>query len=171
MKCSAAVLLVLAACARPAPPVPAAPTSELAFARLSVPPPVAAVALALSVELRVACKVHDVASVADAPKLGSGAGTLSANEVVALQLLATCFTTGPLAGRTIRLVGRADPRGRSSSNMTLGEKRANAVLGVLIGCGLPLEKIITRSRGGKDANGTDDEEWQVDRRVDIDVSR
>ena len=42
-----------------------------------------------------------------------------------LQQIATCVTTGPLRGKTLKLVGRADPRGEVEYNMGLGEHRAD----------------------------------------------
>ena len=44
-----------------------------------------------------------------------------------LDQVATCFSSGPLKGRTLKLVGHADPRGGSDYNMTLGQSRADAV--------------------------------------------
>ena len=52
-----------------------------------------------------------------------------------LDQVATCFTTGPLKGRTLKLVGHADPRGGSDYNMTLGQSRADAVADYIIGQG------------------------------------
>jgi peptidoglycan-associated lipoprotein len=84
-----------------------------------------------------------------------------------LDLVAKCFTTGPLKGRGLKLVGHADPRGETEYNFVLGASRADAVGGYLSGKGLDKAKIATTSRGEMDATGTDEAGWARDRRVDI----
>lgn len=84
-----------------------------------------------------------------------------------LKKLATCFTTGPLKGRQMNLVGHADPRGEDEYNMLLGGRRADNVKGAIIGAGMDQAKVSSTSRGEMDATGTDDASWVEDRRVDI----
>jgi|SRR5690606_24355488 len=84
-----------------------------------------------------------------------------------MKKLAECFTTGPLKGRTMRLVGHADPRGEAEYNMVLGGRRADNVAGALKREGLPQNQVTTTSRGELDARGTDEDSWAKDRRVDI----
>jgi peptidoglycan-associated lipoprotein len=84
-----------------------------------------------------------------------------------MKKLAECFTTGPLKGRTMRLVGHADPRGEAEYNMVLGGRRADNVAGALTREGLPQNQVTTTSRGELDARGTDEDSWAKDRRVDI----
>ncbi len=84
-----------------------------------------------------------------------------------LDQVATCFISGPLKGRTIKLVGHADPRGTSEYNMTLGQKRADEVSGYLGGKGLDKGKRESSTRGALDATGTDEPTWARDRRVDV----
>jgi peptidoglycan-associated lipoprotein len=81
--------------------------------------------------------------------------------------LVTCFTTGPLKGRQLKLVGHADPRGGSDYNMTLGQSRADAVRDYITGHGMDKAKTDSTSRGAMDATGTDEPSWARDRRVDI----
>lgn len=81
--------------------------------------------------------------------------------------LVTCFTTGPLKGRQLKLVGHADPRGGSDYNMTLGQSRADAVKDYIIGHGMDKSKTDSTSRGAMDATGTDEPSWARDCRVDI----
>ena len=81
--------------------------------------------------------------------------------------LATCFSTGPLRGREMRLIGHADPRGDEEYNMLLGEKRADNVKGYIVKRGLAAEKVSVTSRGEMDAQGTDEASWANDRRVDV----
>jgi peptidoglycan-associated lipoprotein len=84
-----------------------------------------------------------------------------------LSQLARCFTSGPLAGRKMGLVGHADPRGEDEYNMLLGERRATSVKGAISAEGLAPDKINTSSRGEMDATGTDEATWARDRRVDV----
>ncbi len=81
--------------------------------------------------------------------------------------LVTCFTTGPLKGRVLKLVGHADPRGGSDYNMALGQSRSDAVQQYLVGHGMDKGKTDSSSRGAMDATGTDEDSWARDRRVDI----
>ena len=84
-----------------------------------------------------------------------------------LNKLVTCFTTGKLSGRTMRLVGHADPRGEAEYNMVLGGKRADNVKVYLAAQGLPDRQEETTSRGEMDATGQDEPSWSEDRRVDV----
>jgi peptidoglycan-associated lipoprotein len=77
------------------------------------------------------------------------------------------MTSGPLAGKNIQLVGRADPRGEAEYNMNLGAIRANAVEHYLAQLGVSGSRLATTSRGALDAQGHDDATWAVDRRVDL----
>ncbi len=81
--------------------------------------------------------------------------------------LSTCFTSGPLAGRQMNLVGHADPRGEPEYNMVLGGKRAENVKSFLVQKGMSTDKVETTSRGELDASGTDESSWAQDRRVDV----
>jgi peptidoglycan-associated lipoprotein len=84
-----------------------------------------------------------------------------------LDELAACFTHGPMAGRTLRLVGHADPRGAAEYNTALGQSRADAVAGYLGQKGLGRGQTTTTSRGAMDAVGRDETGWAHDRRVDV----
>jgi peptidoglycan-associated lipoprotein len=89
------------------------------------------------------------------------------DDATVLQSVVTCFTSGPLKGRTLRLVGHADPRGGSDYNMTLGQSRADSVKGYMLGQGMDKSKTDSSSRGAMDATGTDEPTWARDRRVDM----
>lgn len=84
-----------------------------------------------------------------------------------LDKLAQCFTSGPLAGRSMRLVGHADPRGDDDYNMALGGRRSGSVKKYLVGAGLKDPQAETTSRGEMDAQGVDEGTWAKDRRVDV----
>jgi len=84
-----------------------------------------------------------------------------------LDQVAVCFTTGPLKGRQLKLVGHADPRGGSDYNMTLGQSRADSVAKYMLGKGMDKGKTDSSSRGAMDATGGDEPSWARDRRVDV----
>jgi peptidoglycan-associated lipoprotein len=90
-----------------------------------------------------------------------------ADDARVLEQVATCFSTGPLKGRTLKLVGHADPRGGSEYNDTLGQKRADSVKDYILGKGMDKSKAESTSRGAMDATGTDEPSWARDRRVDV----
>ena len=107
------------------------------------------------------------ANVEEAPKFDFDSEQLSESEKAVLEQVAKCLTTGPLKGRAVDLVGRADPRGETEYNMTLGAKRARAAHTFLAGLGVANDKLFDTSRGELDATGTDEGGWKRDRRVDI----
>lgn len=92
---------------------------------------------------------------------------LQAHETTVLEQVAQCFSTGPLKGRSMRLVGHADPRGEPEYNFVLGNSRADSVAGFLKGKGVEKSKMDTTSRGELDATGVDESGWAKDRRVDV----
>jgi peptidoglycan-associated lipoprotein len=118
--------------------------------------------IAISDDIKKACGIAD----ADAYFAYDSANVRPQDQAI-LQKLATCFTSGPLKGRTMRLVGHADPRGDEEYNMVLAGRRADNVKGAIAGAGLDSSKMATTSRGELDATGTDESGWERDRRVDI----
>jgi peptidoglycan-associated lipoprotein len=122
--------------------------------------------LALSAELLAACKL-DFGSVDSAPKFAFDESTLTADDQLALRAIAACVTTGPLAGRSLGLVGHADPRGEAEYNMTLGANRASNAGNFLSAAGVTASVISESSRGKLDATGTSEDGWLQDRRVDV----
>ena len=107
----------------------------------------------------------------EAPKFDYDTDALTQGEKNILEAIAKCLTSGPLKGRAVDLVGRADPRGETEYNMTLGAKRARSVHTFLGGLGVSGEKLRDTSRGELDAKGTDEEGWRRDRRVDVRLSK
>jgi len=175
MKYAAVIVLsslaLATACASDPPPPPAAPT---ATAAPSTPPPAPPKALEkpgdiptqsninISDEIRKACGITDT----EAFFAYDSANVRAADKAV-LKKLADCFSTGPLKGREMRLVGHADPRGEEEYNMVLGGRRADNVKGAIAAEGLSAAKIATTSRGKLDATGSDEAGWAKDRRVDV----
>jgi peptidoglycan-associated lipoprotein len=116
----------------------------------------------ISDEIRKACGITD----AEAFFAYDSANVREQDKAV-LTKLATCFTTGPLKGREMRLVGHADNRGEEDYNMLLGQKRADNVKDAIVSAGMTAAKALTTSRGELDATGADEASWSKDRRVDI----
>jgi len=116
----------------------------------------------ISDEIKRACGISD----AEARFAFNSASVREADRVI-LKKLAVCFSTGPLKGREMRLVGHADPRGESEYNMVLGDRRASNVKDAIANEGLAAGSIATTSRGEMDATGTDEASWSRDRRVDV----
>lgn len=77
------------------------------------------------------------------------------------------LTRGPLRDRSVRLVGRADPRGTDEYNLALGTRRAQAVRTYLQRLGVSAARLNPTTRGDLDAVGDDERGWQRDRRVDL----
>ncbi len=160
-------LIVLAACGSEPKPVAQAPTPPPAAATTPPPPEKAGDVptrsnINISDDIRKACGITD----ADAYFAYDSANVRPQDQAI-LQKLANCFSTGPLKGRTMRLVGHADPRGDEEYNMVLGGRRADNVKGAIVNAGLSSSKIATTSRGEMDATGTDEPGWEKDRRVDV----
>ena len=110
-------------------------------------------------------------NIEEAPKFDYDSESLTQGERNVLEAIAKCLTVGALKGRAVDLVGRADPRGETEDNMTLGAKRARSVHTFLGGLGVPGEKLRDTSRGELDAKGTDEEGWRKDRRVDVRLTK
>ena len=120
--------------------------------------------------LNVAKEIMDACSISapdHAPKFDFDSADLSSSEKQVLDQIAKCMTSGPLKGKSVKLVGRADPRGEQEYNMELGENRASGVKKYLAGMGVEAQRMALTSRGALDATGSDEEGWRKDRRVDI----
>lgn len=116
----------------------------------------------ISDEIKAACGISDAEAF-----FAYDSANIRAQDKAVLEKLATCFTTGKLKGREMRLVGHADNRGEDDYNMMLGQRRADNVKGAIVTAGMTASKALTTSRGELDATGADEASWQKDRRVDI----
>lgn len=106
-------------------------------------------------------------TVENAPKFDFDNDQLTPDEKNILEQVAKCLTTGPLKGRAVQLVGRADPRGTTEYNMGLGARRAHNTKEFLANLGVGQSQMNETSRGELDATGTDENGWRKDRRVDV----
>jgi peptidoglycan-associated lipoprotein len=122
--------------------------------------------VSVSSELVRVCKIQ-FGNVDRAPKFDFDNSSLLPQDRNVLEQIARCVTTGPLAGRRLTLVGRADPQGTVEYNFALGERRAASVTSYLGALGVDKAKMVETSRGELDAVGRDEAGWQRDRRVDI----
>lgn len=121
-----------------------------------------------SKELAQACALH-FDSKPKAPKFAFDRFALLPEDRDVLEQVATCITTGPLRGRSVELVGRADPRGTEEYNLALGTRRAGTVRDYLERLGVTDRQLAETTRGALDATGTDEAGWHVDRRVDLEL--
>ncbi len=120
----------------------------------------------VSRDLALLCSIQ-VNDVSRAPKFDYDEAALLPEDRDVLEQVARCVTTGPMKDRKLLLVGRADPRGETEYNMVLGQNRADTVRDYLLHLGVAYEKLGGTTRGELDAQGTDEDGWKLDRRVDI----
>jgi peptidoglycan-associated lipoprotein len=135
----------------PTPPPPEKPGDDPRQSTINV-----------SDEIKAACGITDAEA-----KFAFDSAKVRSGDQPVLNKLVQCFTTGKLSGRTMRLVGHADPRGEAEYNMVLGGKRADNVKSYLVAQGLAERQSETTSRGEMDSTGTDESTWAEDRRVDV----
>lgn len=165
---------LLAACGSDPKPPPAAPAGGN-DAPLAAPAPVSQPAADQGVDdnpnrgnINVSDSIREKCGLErDEAYFGYDSAQVTGKARDVLKKIADCFTSGPMKGESMKLVGHADPRGDEDYNLTLGEKRAASVSQVLQSLGLDGKQITTSSRGELDAKGTDEASWAEDRRVDI----
>jgi len=122
--------------------------------------------LAISSEIVQLCGIKATSS-GTAPKFAFDRAELSDDDHAILQQLATCMRTGPLQGKGVDLIGRADRRGTEEYNLALGSRRARSADDYLQALGVNKTQLSQTTRGALDATGTDESGWANDRRVDI----
>jgi len=85
-----------------------------------------------------------------------------------MQVLTDCMLTGPLKGKTIKLIGHTDPRGTPGYNEKLGAERAERVKRYLVTHGVEANRVQVESHGEGQAS-TAPKDWAKDRRVEIEL--
>jgi peptidoglycan-associated lipoprotein len=163
----AATIILLTACSKDAPPAevaePAPAPAEAAAPTEEKPGDDPAQSdINISDEIKKACGLTETEA-----HFAYNSANVQESDRTVMKKLAECFTTGKLKGRTMQLVGHADPRGEPEYNMVLGGRRADNVAGAITREGLPEAQVTTTSRGELEARGTDEATWAKDRRVDI----
>ena len=123
--------------------------------------------LALSGDIVQMCNIKVAAGDTAAPTFDYNKEELHPDDRAVLDQLATCLMTGALKGRSVELIGRADPRGTSEYNLGLGSRRASSVSTYLQRLGVGQPQLGVTTRGSIDATGTDESGWAKDLRVDI----
>lgn len=119
-------------------------------------------------KIRISQQVQDLCGIsADQANFDFNSANLSKGAKATLDAIAVCFLTGPGVGKSLNLVGHADPRGTEEYNFALGQKRAGNVGKYLDRQGLGSARVESSSRGELDAKGSDEPSWAEDRFVDI----
>jgi len=95
---------------------------------------------------------------------------LTQDDRTVLDQLATCLMTGALKGKSVLMIGRADPRGTEEYNLGLGSRRSHSVSQYLVRLGVAQTQLEVTTRGALDATGTDEAGWKKDRRVDVQLA-
>ena len=148
------------------PEEPVYPTA----AEVPAPPPEATTPVspnvAVSKDILRECQLQ-IGSIEKAPKFDFDKSELLPADIDVLSQIAECFITGPMKDVGMDLVGRADPRGTTAYNDALGMRRAKSVSAYFVAAGLAPSRIGATSRGERDAVGTDEATWTIDRRVDV----
>ncbi len=166
--------LATSACSKEAKKSTMAPPAQTASREVVEPPPaktetvVASPNLGVSDDLAKQCRLR-FSSHDQAPKFDFNESQLLAEDRSVLEQVAQCLTRGPLQGRAVQLVGRADPRGTDEYNMGLGTQRAESVSSYLQRLGVPQRQLAASTRGDLDATGADEVGWREDRRVDLEL--
>jgi outer membrane protein OmpA-like peptidoglycan-associated protein len=113
------------------------------------------------------CHLEAASDAQAAPKFGFDQSLITPADAITLDKIAVCLNTGALAGRHVKLTGRADPRGTEEYNLSLGARRAHGVASYLEENKVQGTQLNETSRGALDATGDDEPAWAADRRVDI----
>jgi peptidoglycan-associated lipoprotein len=124
--------------------------------------------LSVSADIAAACGLK--ASENPNPKFDYDKDELTEDDRAVLAQLATCLTTGALKGKSVLMIGRADPRGTEEYNLGLGSRRAHSVSQYLGRLGVGEPQMAVTTRGALDATGTDEAGWRQDRRVDVQLA-
>lgn len=125
--------------------------------------------VSVSSDIAAACGLKVAASAAN-PKFDYDKDELTTEDRSVLDQIAACLTTGKLKGKTVSLIGRADPRGTEEYNLGLGSRRADSVSKYLGRLGVGAPQMAVTTRGALEASGTDEASWKQDRRVDIQLA-
>lgn len=165
--------LLAAACSskaanKPTLPPPVATASSEVVEPPATPAVAASPHVGVSPDLAKQCRLQ-FASRQQAPKFDFDQFELLSEDRNVLDQVAQCVTQGPLHGKAVQLVGRADPRGTEEYNLGLGTRRAESVRSYLQRLGVPTQQLRPSTRGDIDATGADEAGWRIDRRVDLEL--
>jgi len=165
---SCAVLMLLGVgCAHESKPA-VVPEPEPELARASQPvaaSPTDQASIEVSESLRKRCDLPNTP--AEAPQFDFDDAALRPRGLGILDGLVHCMVEGNMKNQSVTVVGHTDPRGSEDYNSALGARRAQVAASYLTGQGVSASQVWLKSRGEKDATGNSEEEWQLDRNVQI----
>ena len=160
--------LASAACATsPAPAQQPVAMGEMATPGAQAPRNEVDTTIAISDDFKRECQLPNAPK--DAPHFDYADSTLHAHGANVLDDVAKCLSEGPLKGRVMTIIGRTDPRGSAQYNKQLSANRAEAARNYLVQHGVASTNIRLIARGETGAQGTDEETWAKDRRVDFEL--
>jgi len=173
-----AVLATLAAaCAHQGGPELAQPVGETHTTASStgggrpqgVDAPSAPIGVVLAEEVRRACNLVQERS--RAPSFDLYSARLRPRGEDSLARVAACIASGKLDDAPLLVVGHTDPRGDSEYNQQLGLYRAIAAKQYLVDLGVPAGRLSAESVGEREATGTNEASWALDRIIEIRIGR
>jgi peptidoglycan-associated lipoprotein len=165
--CGALVLSGTAACAgNPAPAKEPVAMGEMETPGPQQPRNDADTTIQLSEDLRRQCSLPNAQT---APHFDYADATLRAHGQNILDDVAKCLSDGPLKGHVMTIIGRTDARGSAEYNKALSANRAEAARNYLVQRGVPTTNVRVLARGEQGAQGTNEETWALDRRVDFEL--
>ncbi|HEY3254041.1 MAG TPA: OmpA family protein [Polyangiaceae bacterium] len=123
--------------------------------------------IAFSDDFRRECQLPNTPK--DSPHFEYADATLHAHGANILDDVAKCLSEGPLKGRVITIIGRTDARGSAAYNKELSANRAEAARNYLVQRGVAAANVHIIARGEQGAQGTNEESWARDRRVDFEL--
>lgn len=126
--------------------------------------PRATIGVVVTDDLRAACGLprHQ-----QAPRFSFEGARLRPNGDDELAGVVRCLASDRLGDASLVIVGYADPRGEDDYSEKLGLHRADAARQYLVDRGIAHERIAIRSEGSRDAKGTSEPSWALDRRVEL----
>ena len=162
-----ALALSAVACAADKPPA----NAPVAMGEMQTPGPQhprneADTTVQISEDFRRQCSLPNAQN---APHFDYADSTLHARGANILDDVAKCLSDGPLKGQVMTIIGRTDARGSAQYNKELSANRAEAARNYLLQHGVAAANVRILARGEAGAQGTDEQTWALDRRVDFEL--
>jgi outer membrane protein OmpA-like peptidoglycan-associated protein len=172
-----ALAITFAACSKNTPPAETAKAhGELSVAEPSSPRDMQPASLTrrdsettilLSEQFLKECQLTNTPQ--NSPQFDYADAKLHARGANILDDVSKCLREGPLKGRVITIIGHTDPRGTEEYNRQLSANRAEAARNYLVQRGVAANNVRIMARGEQDAEGTNEQSWALDRRVDFEI--
>lgn len=126
--------------------------------------PRATIGVVVTEELRAACGLPHRQQAA---RFSFDGRRLRANGDDDLAGVVRCLASDRLGDAALVIVGHTDPRGDEEYSEKLGLHRADVAREYLVERGIAHERIAIRSHGARDAKGTSEPSWALDRYVEL----